>query len=60
MCTLLVPEELDIRYSYLMLENLSITDWFLKKAPKVGALQMGPKIQNSDFLGSSCNNLDYI
>jgi hypothetical protein len=64
MCTLLVTIKLDGCYSYLILLILSIIDQFLKNmnipAPKVGALQMGSKTQNVNFLKNSYNVFGYI
>jgi hypothetical protein len=50
----LVPEQLDGFHSCSLLKNLCIVGQCLVNmnilAPKIGALQMGPKIQNGSFL----------
>jgi hypothetical protein len=60
---LLLPELLDRFYSYSVFGNFSITGWCLVNmnilAPKIGALQMGPKIQN-DFHENFSSNSNYI
>jgi hypothetical protein len=52
-CIWLAPEWLERFYSYSVLKNFSIQSWCPANlnilAPKIGALETGPKTQNGDF-----------
>jgi hypothetical protein len=62
MRTSLAPERTDAFYSYSVFKRLSVIVWCPMYmniiAPKTGALQMGSKTLNDDFLENYSNDFD--
>jgi hypothetical protein len=60
-CTSLIPEQLDGFYKYSVFTSLSGIGRcpvnINISAPKIGALQMGLKTQNGDFLENGSNDI---
>jgi hypothetical protein len=59
MCVSLKPERLDGFDSYSAFKNSSVVSIFAVNtnilAPKLGALEVDPTIQNGDFIENGCN-----